>query len=247
MKIGIHPLFAGNKRIHEIIAQLKNLDIAVEIIETSNNYELVLQGTNGGDKLDFLLTPLHLLAIKRAPTSKIWALMEREAFNNVLLVHKDVQDANLPLSIPKGAEVFYPEHIIIDGLAEIRSDLIFKALKSTEILELLNENKIQFAVIEKMFLEENIADRFINIVLNEREFSHHPGQGCWALLGNSDCKYGALVRRLHHGETASVSNIERKLELLTDSIINAHSEIDHQGNYQLWISEKSALGFSASM
>ena len=70
MKIGIHPLFAGNKRIHEIIAQLKNLDIAVEIIETSNNYELVLQGTNGGDKLDFLLTPFALISYKESSNFK---------------------------------------------------------------------------------------------------------------------------------------------------------------------------------
>lgn len=240
MKIGIHPLFTDNNRIHQIIEQLQNLDITVEIIETLSNYDLALNATKRDDKLDFLLTPLHSLPIKRTPLSKIWALMERKDFNNVLLVRKEIQDTSMPLSLPKDAKVYHPEKIIIDGLAEIRDDVIFCARKSTEILSQLNEGEIHFAVIEKMFLNENIDEHFLSIVLNEREFGHQPGQGCWALVGNSDCKYGPLVRQLHHAETASVSNIERKL--VTDEIINPHSEIDHLGNYQLWIFEKSSSG-----
>ena len=175
MRIGINALHVNNIRIQELIGQLINIDVAPEIVEIPINYNEAFYKNAEQENLDLLICPLHFLPVERKSDTKIWALLNRKEYNNLLLIHKDFENATLPLFLPNKAIVFHSEGTIIDGLQELREDLNFSTASSNSILELLNKDEIKFAIVEEMFLTENIKDRFRVIVLNEREFAHLPG------------------------------------------------------------------------
>ncbi len=237
MIVAINSFYSSKKLEATINSSLDRLDVLIEFVEGTIHYENACLEIENRQS-DFFIHPLHLIPIERNNSFKIWSILNFRDSDNVLLIHKDFADLNARIPIPSQSMVYIQDHTIHESLAEIRPDLKFRTIEIDNLLTELEEGKIKYAVVEKMFLKEEMLNFYRHIILNSREFGHALGQGTFAIVGKSDDERGRIFRPIHDVDLATVCNIERKLGVLLKQKVNAHSEIDEAGNHHLWVLAK---------
>lgn len=233
MRLGYNKKLVLPAALSDILRELERNNLEGSSIESSFDYSESSDGLVQGE-YDAFIFPLHLIPFSRNKETKIWALCERQYFNNLLLIKKDTAEKSERIPIRKNDTVWAGKEFLPQNLTEIRPDIDFEIKTLGDLLDGLSKGELSAAVAPQQLITMEVLESYLSMNLNEREFGHAPGQGAYAIIAKKETVYGLQLRGLHHIETAFACNVERKIALELGMDANLHVELDQDGSYHVW-------------
>lgn len=209
-------------------------------------------------QLDFGIFHLpDLLPIHPSEDLVIAALSERQNAQDCLVIHQDVYDLSADLRLKSGTDVYVSSQIQAEQLKNLSSSI--RPVVSDEnvgsIIDLINAGEVKAAIIPKFLCDITTFATSVKIVnLHPKEMIPTPGQGAFGFVTlTENLIMRRLLKAIHEKQTAEMTNVERKVLLMSPSI--AHPDIatycykDISGNFHTiashYDSEASSLRFAS--
>ena len=187
-------------------------------------------------------------SMKDLPTNQpdglvITAVSERATPADWLIVHKERVDTGQILKVKEGGIVGTSSARRKAQMVHFRPDISLQDIRGNVPTRLKKLEDGQFdaillAAAGLTRLEIDLS-AFEVVKFNPREFIPAPAQGVLAYqCRKDDLEIRRLLRQIHHGPTASLTNVERKVLQLMDGgchlPLGVYCERDKAGNYHVW-------------
>lgn len=194
-------------------------------------------------ELDIAVVPLEEVPPALAKGLVIAGLSDRREPGYKLVINQAFFQKKVVFRLEQNAAVIADSRLAGFQLLHFRSDvsLTVSGQPTTELHASLSEGSCAALLLsaEKTEAKPEIWQDFHTISLNPREFITNPGQGTLAFLARTeDTDIRKQLLRIHHKNTAEVTNIERKILKLEpnteDRITGAFGKKDDAGNLHLW-------------
>lgn len=225
----------------EIAARGAFKDVSVQALPIEENAADLLLA----DAVDVVVMPLWQTPVRHSPGVVIGGLSPRSDAAYRLVIRAEAE-ADLDLSLARGARVWAPTACAQRQLAEIRPDIQFIESEPYRADALQNlQNGIADAALLAGIEAEGCLWRTLR--LHPYEIVPAPGQGVWAYLcAETYLPVRRALQAVHHSPTAALTNIERTVLLLmeeaTSNTLAVYAESDALGNYHIraaWVDERS--------
>jgi hydroxymethylbilane synthase len=186
--------------------------------------------------------PLDSLPLRMPEGLVITALSERADPAAQLLIRKQIVVQKL-LKLPEAALLGVSNPLQKALLRQFRPDLRFQDMSGVvpdDQIDRLQKAELSAIVAPLgLPLEEGNLSELEVLSLHPREFIPPPGRGVLAYLAcQDDLATRRLLKKVHHSEVAELTNIERKVQQLSERegfhYTGVYCEADHLGNYHVW-------------
>lgn len=226
IKIGVKDKFQSHAVASDLQKYLAQQGLKTDIVilnTTANESFAQLEDNLKNSDVDTFVLPLTDVPIIKSENFVIAALSNRESPGLCLLLKKSALDTSLDLRICTDSHILASSQLAKEQLLSIRNDLqVTTQLYSVEdAIQILQNNNFDGVLLPKSDVKHlSFVHESLEIIdLNPKEIIPPAGSGVSAVLVHPE---NLILRKwcqgFHQKETAMVTNVERKIQQLSEDI-----------------------------